>query len=73
MGEVKLSEIEQKVYDLLKECKVIPLSELAKIDPRFTGALSRLTQNKLAKLIRDVTEPKKELRKKHRRIETPKY
>jgi len=57
-----LSPVEKKLYDLLKERKVVPIKEL--IELGLAGPLGKLVSRHLAKIERSFTEPIKDLRKK---------
>jgi len=63
-NELNLSELETKLYELLKEKGVLTIPDIQEIDPRMVGAFGKLKSRGLAKVVRDRDEPIKERRRK---------
>lgn len=49
----QLSPLEEELYNLLKEEKRITFTKLQAANPRFMGAMGKLTQRKVARIERD--------------------
>jgi len=63
-NELNLSELETKLYELLKEKGVLTIPDIQEINPRMVGAFGKLKSRGLANIVYDKDEPIKQRRRK---------